>query len=262
MLKCTYHFSFYLFAVDGTPFLQSGQVGPPAEVRTGDGSQLQAPFTKRTRHSVVTSHRAEPKILNFSPFKRFCQPRTHPVDKLSKPRRRLDVLLLQILASPGYPLPICHFDPKQLLTLERKTLPTMFARCGFNRNTSLNILFGPTRFNGAGFRPFSTEQGVGQLQLFVKHWSSSMEIGRLLRVAVSRAQLNVGVSYSVFENVTSYLPHFESKWLKSVRQFLRTIQGKLRLDTPFVPEIQRVNDSFSWTISSREGIFQPPKFAG
>jgi hypothetical protein len=39
--KCTYHFSQYRFAFDGTPFLQCGQVGPSVVVRTGDGSQDQ-----------------------------------------------------------------------------------------------------------------------------------------------------------------------------------------------------------------------------
>jgi hypothetical protein len=120
----------------------------------------------------------------------------------------------------------------------------MFARCGFNRNTSRNVLFGPSKYNGAGFRPFSTEQGVGQLQFFVKHWSHRTEPGCLLRIAVAWAQLNVGVGFSIFNDVVTSLPHFESEWLRSVRDFLRIVQGRLRLDSAFVPEIQRVNDSF------------------
>jgi hypothetical protein len=43
-------------------------------------------------------------------------------------------------------------------------------------------------------------------------------------------------SYSIFHNVVPSLPHFESKWLASLRHFLRMIQGTLRLDTTFVPE--------------------------
>ena len=111
------------------------------------------------------------------------------------------------LTSPGYPLPVCHFHPKQLQQLERKMLPTIFSRCGSNRNTSRNILFGPTKLNGGGFRPFSTEQGVGQLQFFVKYWSQPSDIGRLLRIAAAWAQINVGVGYPIFQNVLSPLPH-------------------------------------------------------
>jgi hypothetical protein len=120
----------------------------------------------------------------------------------------------------------------------------MFARCGFNRNTSQNVLFGPSKYNGAGFRRFSTEQGVGQLQYFVKHWSHQTEPGSLLHIAVAWAQLNVGVGFSIFNDVVTSLPHFESEWLRSVRDFLRIVQGRLRLDVSFVPEIQRVNNSF------------------
>jgi len=54
----------------------------------------------------------------------------------------------------------------------------------------------------------------------------------------------VGVSYSIFQDVDADLPHFESKWLQSVRSFLQGIGGRLRLDNPFIPKIQRVNDTF------------------
>jgi hypothetical protein len=158
-------------------------------------------------------------------------------------------------SSPSYPLPVSHFLPGELQQLERKVLPAIFARSGFNRNTSRNILFGPTRLGGAGFCPFSTEQGVGQLQYFVKHWTHPLEPRQLLRIAVSWAQLNVGVSYSIFHNVVPSLPHFESKWLASLRHFLQMIQGTLRLDTTFVPEIQRVNDTHIMDHVLEQGLF-------
>jgi hypothetical protein len=39
--KCTYHFSNYVFASDGTPSLQSGQVGPPIDLLHGDRTTIQ-----------------------------------------------------------------------------------------------------------------------------------------------------------------------------------------------------------------------------
>ena len=159
----------------------------------------------------------------------------------------------------SYPLPVCHFQPAQLHKLEKKILPAIFARCGFNRNTSRNILFGPTKYNGGGFRPLSTEQGVGQLQFFVKNWTHTMEIGKLLRIAVAWAQVNTGVGYPIFEHVIPSLPHFESKWLNMMRHFLRMIQGRLRLSETFLPEIQRVNDSFIMDHVLERGTFSPPE---
>jgi hypothetical protein len=94
------------------------------------------------------------------------------------------------------------------------------------------------------FCPFSTEQGVGQLQFFIKHWSHHTKPGSLLRIAAAWAQLNVGVGFPIFADMATSLPHFELEWLRSVQDFLCIVQGRLRLDFPFVTEIQKVNDSF------------------
>jgi hypothetical protein len=58
---------------------------------------------------------------------------------------------LTYLTSSGYPLPMCHFTHQQLTDLECQFLPAIFSWCGFNRNTSRRILFGPSRYNRAGF---------------------------------------------------------------------------------------------------------------
>ena len=106
------------------------------------------------------------------------------------------------------------------------------------------MIFGPARLNGAAFRLLEVEQGVGQVLFFLKHWAHTLEPGQLLRIAVSWAQINVGVGYSIFAKVVTRLPHFESKWLASVRNFLRSISGRIRLDHTYVPDLQRVNDTF------------------
>jgi hypothetical protein len=54
----------------------------------------------------------------------------------------------------------------------------------------------------------------------------------------------VGVSFSIFGDMVHSLPHFESEWLCSVRDFLCILQGHLHLDLTFVPEVLWVIDSF------------------
>jgi hypothetical protein len=60
----------------------------------------------------------------------------------------------------------------------------------------------------------------------------------------SGVMLNVGVSFSIFDDVVHSLPHFESEWLRLVCNFLCILQGPLRLDLKFVPEIQQVSNTF------------------
>ena len=264
LLKCTYHLSFYKFATDGTPYLQCGQVGPPVEVKTGDSSCIQTIPSRSAYNAYKTlgcfKSPSGTQATQLKDLTHKCDRHARIVSTSALTRAEGWIYYYsKYLTGPGYPLPVCHFTQKQLQQLERKALPTIFARCGFNRNTSRTILFGPSRLNCGGFRPFSTEQGVGQLQFFVKHWSHPLDIGRLLRIAVSWAQINTGVGYPIFQNVVPPLPHFESKWLQSMRNFLRLIQGELRLDTPSVPAIQRVNDSFIMDHVLEHGDFSPPE---
>jgi hypothetical protein len=240
--------------------LQSGRIGPAVILKHGDGSTLQTvPLTSAYKAYKTLGCYKSPsgfQAAQLQVLQKKCNRHARIVltSALSCPEA-WTYYFLTYLTSPGYPLPVCHFLPSQLQRLERKVLPALFARCGFCCNTSRNVLFGPTRLGGAGFWPFSTEQGVGQLQFFVKHWTHPLEPGQLLCVAVAWAQVNVGVSYSIFSDVVPRSPHFESKWLQSLRNFIRMLQGKLRLDITFVPEIQRVNNSHIMDHVLEQGSF-------
>jgi len=49
-----------------------------------------------------------------------------------------------------YTLPQSFLTPSQLHQIEQKTLPRLYARCGYNRNTSCNVLRGPKGVGGRG----------------------------------------------------------------------------------------------------------------
>jgi hypothetical protein len=115
-------------------------------------------------------------------------------------------------------------------------------RCGFNRNTKKAILYGPLALGGANFRSLASQQGISQVMMFIRQWRKNSLAGKLLRIAVSWFQSQVGVSFSILESVCNPLPHLESKWLRSLRMFLASINAKLRLDTPYLPELQRLHD--------------------
>ena len=161
------------------------------------------------------------------------------------------------LTSLGHPLPLSHFSPSELHKLKTKALPAIIAKCGFNRNSSRDFLYGPVCLNGGGFRPFRTEQGVGQIQYILKHWTSALPPGKAQRIAVAWSQVNVGVSWSIFDNVAASIPHFEAQWLRVLRNFLHTIDGKLRFDNPYVPAVQRYNDSHIMDHVLSSGQFTP-----
>jgi hypothetical protein len=92
----------------------------------------------------------------------------------------------------------------------------------------------------------------------MKHWTSTLDIGRAQRIAVSWSQMHTGVSWSIFLDVETPLPHFqESHWLRSVRNFLKSIHGSFRLDHSYVPSIQRIHDSHIMDHVLSSGQFRP-----
>ena len=91
--------------------------------------------------------------------------------------------------------------------------------------------------------------------MFVRHWRKTSITCKLLRISVSWFQAQVGVSFSILEQVHSPVPHLGSKWLSSLRSFLKRINAKLRLDTQYLPELQRLHDACIMDVIQSSGIF-------
>jgi hypothetical protein len=86
-----------------------------------------------------------------------------------------------------------------------------------------------------------SEQGVGQIQTFLQHWRCSKQPGIILRIAVAWVQYTVGTGVSFLTDVCTALPHMESKWLKSLRHYLFTINGAIKVETNIVQPLQRIH---------------------
>jgi hypothetical protein len=59
-----------------------------------------------------------------------------------------------------------------------------------------------------------------------------------------------GVSWPILQNVVAPLPHLETKWMPSLRNFLCSIDSEIEIDTPFTYPIQREQDFHIMTVYS------------
>jgi hypothetical protein len=81
--------------------------------------------------------------------------------------------------------------------------------------------------------------------MFLRNWRRPQSIaGKLLRVAMSWFQQQVGTSTPILEDVHTLLPHLESKWIASLRTFLSSIEASIRLDNAFIKPLQRTHDFY------------------
>ena len=136
------------------------------------------------------------------------------------------------LPSICYPLTCSRFTCQQLDKIQRRAMSIITARSGYNRNTKKEVLYGPITFGGARFHHLYDRQGTQQVAYFLRHWRAQTEVVKMLKCAIAWAQLNAEVSYPHLAQTSTIFPHFESKWLKSLRMYLVSIHACIELDDP------------------------------
>ena len=154
-----------------------------------------------------------------------------------------------------YPLTCSHLSKRQLESIQRRAMAIIIARCGYNRNTKKEILFGPVEYGGASFYHLYEQQGIQQVKYFLRHWRLTTIVGKMLKCVLAWTQLSIGVSYPILEHTKTNLPHLEAKWLASLRLFLSTINAGVQVDDPCIPSLQRQGDSYIMDHILEAGIF-------
>ena len=246
--KCKYHVVHFQFAPDGTPSIVD-TAQPPAPLRiTGKHGQAVAithvPNSKAIKylgcHKAPMNQTQQMQVLQQK-----CLDYARVMNSSRLSRRGSQVFYQAIYRlSVGYPLPVCYFTKAQLDTIQAKAHTAMLQHMGYSSRMSKLAVFGPTHLGGAEFFHLYDEQGYGQVSTFLKFWRSPhTHAGTLLRITVAWAQYSVGTSTSIFTDTIAPLPHLESSWLASMREYLRDVRSHLELDASGVPPRQRLGDS-------------------
>mmetsp|Transcript_22813 Transcript_22813/g.50924 ORF Transcript_22813/g.50924 Transcript_22813/m.50924 type:complete len:438 (-) Transcript_22813:647-1960(-) len=154
-------------------------------------------------------------------------------------------------------LPQSFLSPKQLSDIEKKTLPRLYARCGFNQNTSRAILQGPADLGGAGFTPLKTVSGSGYIAHFLKKICSPQEdVGKLVRTMLAWTQYQSGLSHPILKHPWTPIHFVESRYYHFLMIYLDEINGsinyspfytqpKLQSNDQAIMEIALESDSFT-----------------
>lgn len=125
-----------------------------------------------------------------------------------------------------------------LQKLQSMAMSIIVAKCGYNRHTKREVLYGPIHLSGVGFLELYNQQGVGQVTSFLQQcWRMLRTIGQLLRTVLAWANYSVGMSVCLLAEVTTSLPHLEAKWLGSLRHYLCRVRAWIEVDTPGIAPI-------------------------
>jgi hypothetical protein len=142
-----------------------------------------------------------------------------------------------------YTLPQSFLSAKQLTTIEKSSLPKLYAACGFNRNTSRAVLAGPISLSGGGFTPLKVVAGTGYVMHFLKNWRTKTEdIGKHIRIVYAWTTWQAGISFPLFERPEVEIPYLKGSVIPATRKYLSDIEGQIFLDNTYIRPPLRNND--------------------
>jgi hypothetical protein len=228
--KCSYHQIHFDFLSDGQPQMRLGNVTEQIllqDPKTGNDIAIPSKSVLNP-HKTLGHQRAPAGNSNTQIQELRSKSILMAKQASSSPMTAHTALIFYqsiYIKSIGFVLPNSFFSPKQLHSIHSPAARVFAAKSGYNRNTSLSILYGPTHLAGSGFIALYTIQGCGQISQFLKFWHTRTPTSRLLCVALAWTQYQSGVSTPILSQVQTSLPHLELRWLPSLHTFLSSIEA-------------------------------------
>jgi len=259
LTKCSFHSLEFEFNSDGTPRVH---IAPPPPILLQDSvtqDMIEIPSLSVLHPHKTLGHWKAPSGRSTTQLQKLQQKaKTLSILIASSPISRHGAKLAyaaKYIAALGYVLPQCHFSHLQLRKAERASISTIISKCGFSSRSPHAVIFTPTYMGGSGFVHWHTLQSTGQIMLFLKHWRSISQTSDLLRINVAWAQWQSGMPESIFHNAQLPVPYLEARWLVSLREALGSANAKLRLDTPGIPQAERLNDFYIMALAQESQAF-------
>ena len=180
-----------------------GEKGDPVQIHTQQPTQEQLtvvdPLTNKTKAlqflSPYTAHKTlghykEPAWSQREQYRKLWAKSDSTTDFLWQctlsPVEAWTFYFACYLPSIGYPLAACSsLTHAQLDRVQRKAMSIIIPKCGYNRHTKQEIVYGPMKYGGANFWHLYMQQGVSQVTTFMKYWRHQLVPGNLLRSAVA-----------------------------------------------------------------------------
>lgn len=244
--KCFYQILHWDF-LDGKPMLMCTR-NTNLEVRDSNGETIQikkqSPYS--SRHTL--GHFISTGTKDSTPKKKLADKIQEHIKFIhSQPLSTNEMWTYYFacyLPSVSFPLPNYWLSEQDMIEVQKKAMPTLLSKCGFNRNTKRDIVYGPWALGGANFRDLYVEQGIGTIKQVISYLRTDGQPTTLLEIAVAWAQYSAGTENNIFQNVQHPLPYLDSPYLQHLRTFLAATNAQIRMTNYGKLPLQRDNDKY------------------
>jgi hypothetical protein len=244
--KCGYHVIHFDFEDSGIPTMRhSPGVSITLQNEHGDDIPIKSKNIYQTR--VNLGHAKSPADSCKTEFERTLKKSTDLGNAIAQcgGTRAENKLLYRSVWKPAveYTLPQSFLSEKQLKTIEKASMPKIYARCGYNRNTARAVLAGPIELGGGGFTPLYVTAGTGYVTHFLKNWRTPTEdIGKQVRIVYAWTAYQAGVTYPILEHPERQLDYISGRVIPGIRKYLEEIDGKIFLHNKYIRTKLREED--------------------
>jgi hypothetical protein len=137
--------------------------------------------------------------------------------------------LLYLQPKLTYPLACTNFTQAQCRHIQAPALAALLPKLHLNRHTPHAIIFGEAKYGGLAMPDLYTDQGYNQLKLLLGHLMLNVDNGKLIQLAISHIQLQLGVTKPFFSlPLPTYAKRVDSNWIVSL--WKNTWQLKIVMD--------------------------------
>jgi hypothetical protein len=145
-----------------------------------------------------------------------------------------------------------------LATVDKKVAIPFLNKLGYSRSTARPVWYGPLKYGGLNLHPLKDIQGSGQILQCLKHLQTPLVVQRLWLIALHWARLQSGFHKPILEDPNTPIPHLESQYIHSIRQFLQSINGSIRTEIPYTVPLQWAQDQSIMEIVVQSTLFLAP----
>jgi hypothetical protein len=208
---CSYHFTRHDFGPPGKPIIRFGKFGGDVPLTTPDRDYNLITYLSADESYKTLGTRqnpaADPTIVLTTITAKSDGYAT--LTATSPITRREACIFYTSIYIPNvfYPLRTHTFTKAQCEAIQSRATRKSIQKMGLPGNLSPKICFRPSDLGSLSMKHAYTEPGIGKLMLFIRHWRTDSQAGRLSRVLLACVQALAGTSYSVLRFPTIPLPH-------------------------------------------------------
>ena len=246
--KCSYHFLYYDFTIDGLPFLTSGRFGPTITITSNFNTNPIKQLSAYDSHKTLGVYKAPSSTDNSQFLALKKKNHEHARVVASSPLTRTDVWAYYhaiYLPSMTYVFPSSSLSVEHCEQLQKDFKKVFLPKYGYNRHTPNAVVFGSSEYGGLGLRTLSVERGIAQIYGLLACLRSNGVASQLAIIMLSWGQLLAGTSVPILLDPSIAIPHLDPMtWIPVLRESLHGLRCSIELHQSFTPQLQREQDIF------------------